>query len=257
MAIRRGAGPLHRQIHDLVRREIVAGRLVAGEQLPTEGELAECWDLSLAPVRQALLDLVAEGYLERNQGRGTFVRETKIEEKLSVLSSFSDSHKQQGEDTELARLYIGVVPAAPDVAEALGTGKRKLALIRRVAALDSNPVALLSAYLDPRRFRGIEKVELEGGSLYRTLAVRYGVELARASTAMEAVHVNEEDATPLGVRPGAVVFRVDSVTYDRENTPVEFSRVLYRIDRFKFVLESVSLEDQVLHFPASSGVTGA
>src|SRR6516162_10547263 len=62
LAVHRGSFvPLHRQIHDLVRQEIVAGRLAPGSRLPSEGALAEQWGVSLAPVRQALMHLAAEG----------------------------------------------------------------------------------------------------------------------------------------------------------------------------------------------------
>lgn len=248
-AIQRGVAPLHRQIHDLVHQEIVAGRLPHGTQLPPEGDLAERWGVSLAPVRHALLDLTAEGYLERGQGRGTFVCQPKIEEKLSILSSFSSSHAQQGDQSHLVMLHSGLVSPPTEVAAALGSGRRKLALIQRVAYLESSPVALLAAYLDPARFPGIEKKRLEGGSLYRTLASVYGVDLVRATTVMEAIHVTEEEAVHLGTRTGVMVLGVDSVTYDNENAPVEFSRVLYRMERFKFSLESHRFENRIIHFP--------
>ena len=60
LAVHRGSFvPLHRQIHDLVRQEIAAGRLAPGSRLPSEGALAEQWGVSLAPVRQALIHLAA------------------------------------------------------------------------------------------------------------------------------------------------------------------------------------------------------
>jgi GntR family transcriptional regulator len=129
-------------------------------------------------------------------------------------------------------------------------------LIQRLAHLEASPVALLSAYLDPARFPGIEERELEGGSLYRTFDTIYGVELARAETVIEVVHAGDEEAVPLGVGTGAMVLRADSVTYDRDDIAVEFSRVLYRVERFRFSLESYRLDDRVIHFP-SSGATGS
>ncbi len=250
LAVHRGSFvPLHRQIHDLVRQEIVDRRLAAGTRLPSEAELAEGWGVSLAPVRQALVDLAAEGYLDRGRGRGTFVRQPKFEEKLSILSSFSESHAEQGDRPELVVLCSGRVPAPPGVAAALGLRSRKLALIQRLAYLEASPVALLSAYLDPARFPGIEKRELDGGSLYRTLDAAYGVELVRAKSVIEAVHAADDEAAPLGVGTGAMVLRVDSVTYDREGAAVEFSRALYCVERFRFSLESHRFDGRVLHFP--------
>ena len=221
LAVHRGSFvPLHRQIHDLVRQEIVADRLAPGARLPSEGELAERWGVSLAPVRQALFDLAAEGYLDRRRGRGTFVRQSKFEEKLSILSSFSGSHGQHGERPELVMFVLRPRARAREVVAALGVRARKLVLIRRLAHLEASPVALLSAYLDPARFPGIEKRELEGGSLYRTFASVYGVELVRAESVIEAVHAGDDEAAPLGVATGAMVLRADSVTFDRDDAAV-------------------------------------
>ena len=249
--------PLHRQIHELVHGEIVAGRLAPGTRLPSEGELAEQWGVSLAPVRQALVDLAAEGYLDRGRGRGTFVRQPKFEEKLWILTSFSESHGPDGERPTLSMLYSGLVPAPAEVAAALGVRARRLVLIRRLAHLGTSPVALLFAYLDPSRFPGIDKRGLDGGSLYRTLANVHGVELSRAESVIEAVHAGDDDAAPLEVGTGTMVLRADSVTYDRDDRAVEYSRVLYRVERFRFTLESHRLEDRILHFPSSGARRGA
>jgi DNA-binding GntR family transcriptional regulator len=242
--------PLHRQIHDAVREEIVAGRLAPGARLPSEGDLAGRWGVSLAPVRQALVDLAAEGYLDRVRGRGTVVRPSKFAQKLSILSSFSESQGQHGQRPKVVMLYSGRVPAPPEVAAALGVRTRKLVLIQRLAYLEASPVALLCAYLDPGRFPGIEKAELDGGSLYRTFDTVYGVELVRADSVIEAVHATDDEAAPLGVATGAMVLRADSVTYDRQDAPVEYSRVLYRVERFRFSLESHRYDDRILHFPS-------
>lgn len=249
LTVRRGAAPLHRQIHHLVRTGIEDGRLASGIQLPSEGHLAAGWGVSVAPVRHALLDLTSEGYLERGQGRGTFVRSSKLEEKLSILSSFSNSPASQGDDSQITMVSSGLVPALKEVADALGTGRRRLTHIQRVASIGGSPVALLSAYLDPLRFPGIEKGHLEGGSLYRTLANSFGVKLERAQTVLEATNCGDEEAGLLGLRTGTTVLRVDSITYSQDNVPVEFSRVLYHMERFRFSLESYRFDDRIIHLP--------
>lgn len=251
LSVHRGSFvPLHRQIHDLVRDAIVDGRLAPGTRLPPEAQLAERWGVSLAPTRQAFTHLATEGYLDRERGRGTFVRQPKFDEHLSILSSFRQSHAEQGDRPELAMLYSGRVPAPAEAVAALGLRARKLVLIQRLAYLDTSPVALLSAFLDPVRFPGIERRALDGGSLYRTLDAVYGVELVRAESIIEAVHAANDEAAPLGLGTGAMVLRVASVTYDREDTAVEFSRVLYRVERFRFSLESYRWDDRIRHFPA-------
>jgi len=100
--------PLHVQIRNILLAQIEDGRLAPGAQIPRERELGERFGVSLAPVRQALLDLAKEGYLQRVQGRGTFVRRTKVEQKIAILSSFTESLRAEGvEGTVKLQAIIG------------------------------------------------------------------------------------------------------------------------------------------------------
>ena len=65
--------PIYYQLKTLVKRQIEEGILKPGDQIPTEEEICERYGVSRTPVRQALLELVREGVLNRTAGRGTFV----------------------------------------------------------------------------------------------------------------------------------------------------------------------------------------
>ncbi|MBZ4019826.1 GntR family transcriptional regulator [Streptomyces purpurogeneiscleroticus] len=60
---------LRQQIADALRDEVLAGRLPAGRQF-TVKEIAEQYGVSATPVREALLDLAAQGLLDVEQHRG-------------------------------------------------------------------------------------------------------------------------------------------------------------------------------------------
>src|SRR6266567_2419804 len=92
LSISRGSPvPLHHQLRQLLQEQIDRGSLRPGQQLPHERQYAEHLGISLAPVRQALLDLVRLGYLIRVRGKGTFVRDDKVIEKISLVGSFTAS----------------------------------------------------------------------------------------------------------------------------------------------------------------------
>lgn len=65
--------PLYYQLEMLIKEQIRNGTLAPGDQLPTEEALCETYDVSRAPVRQALAALAQEGLIERRPGIGTFV----------------------------------------------------------------------------------------------------------------------------------------------------------------------------------------
>ena len=72
--------PIYYQLKILLMKQIEIGELRPGDQVPTETELCERYDISRTPVRQALLELVRDGMLTRRAGRGTFVAATRKEE---------------------------------------------------------------------------------------------------------------------------------------------------------------------------------
>ena len=74
--------PLYRQLKDKILSDISSGKLAEGEKIPTEIELSELYNISRITVRNAVKELVAEGYLVKKQGKGTFVCLPKIERKL-------------------------------------------------------------------------------------------------------------------------------------------------------------------------------
>ncbi len=243
---RASAIPLHTQFRAHLLRLIERGELRQGQKLPSERAYAEQLGVSLAPVRQAILDLAKEGYLHRTRGRGTFVQEAKVEEKIAILSSFTESMRAKGLEPDIRIQFRGLVAANGGVGSALGTQERKLLLIRRLASVDGQPAALLDAYLSPQTFGELLRTDLRGGSLYRTLEDLYGVVPARATSTIEVIRCQGE-AEVLGVIPGTPALQIEGITFDAADHPFEFSRVTYRADRFRFTIESFHRQNRVVH----------
>jgi len=65
--------PIYHQLKSLILEQIESGLWRSGDRIPTEQELCRLYDISRAPVRQALSELAREGVLTRRPGRGTFV----------------------------------------------------------------------------------------------------------------------------------------------------------------------------------------
>ncbi len=239
--------PLHHQVRNYLLGCIERGELLPGQKLLQEREYSARFGISLAPVRQAILDLVKEGYFYRVPGRGTFVREQKVEEKISILASFSESMRAKGLNAVLRVVELRVDIAPPTVRAMLETEDQQFVFLQRVASVEGKAIALLSSYLPARLVAGIETLDFNGRSLYKTLEERYGIILARAESTIEVVRCRGTQSTVLGIPPGTPMLQVEGKTYDVTDQFVEFSQVLYRADRFRFTIESFRRDDRVLH----------
>ena len=239
--------PLHIQIRNVLLRQIEDGRLEPGAQIPRERELGERFGVSLAPVRQALLDLAKEGYLHRVQGRGTFVRQTKVEQKIAILSSFTESLRAEGVEGTVRVLRQQATTAPERIRSALRIRAKRVLLIERLASLDEEPLALLRAYLPLSVVPDLASNPIDGQSLYAVLAQTYGIELTRAESIIEVTRCDPAESELLGIAAGSQALVVESVTFDADDCPAEFSRVIYRADRFRFALESHRRTGRVVH----------
>src|SRR5438552_6029045 len=76
--------PLHRQLHEELRRSILSGRLLPGSRVPSTRALARSLGVSRTTVTQCYEDLISEGYLQAAIGSGTFICHHLPEELLKA-----------------------------------------------------------------------------------------------------------------------------------------------------------------------------
>ncbi|UCG38962.1 MAG: FadR family transcriptional regulator [bacterium] len=96
---------VYEEIVDKVKNMIEKGRLNSGDQLPSERELAEVFNVSRSSVREALRSLESQGFLESRQGDGTYIARKPLETLVNPLASVIFTEKDgQMELFEMRRL---------------------------------------------------------------------------------------------------------------------------------------------------------
>ena len=76
--IDKSSNALYTQIVQQIRQWIKEGRLKEGDQLPSERELAQIFDVSRVPVREALKILEFLGAVQHIRGKGVFVKKINV-----------------------------------------------------------------------------------------------------------------------------------------------------------------------------------
>ena len=84
-----GSGRFYEYVIDNIRQMIADGELQAGQKLPSERELAEKFNVSRVPIREALMILEYMGVLDSSPGDGTYVKNTSAQ--VSTALSFAPS----------------------------------------------------------------------------------------------------------------------------------------------------------------------
>lgn len=92
---------------------ITEARLHAGDVLPPERELAEMLDIARETVCKALLQLLKEGVLVRNQGVGKFIA-PHVRQSLPLLESFSEMATASGGTAQSELVGYLRRPSTPD-----------------------------------------------------------------------------------------------------------------------------------------------
>ena len=141
--------PMYFQLKNIILDEIKNGRLKPGDLLPTELELGESFNLSRTTVRQAVIELVGEGYLYRIKGKGTFVAKPKlVQDFMRTIESYSEQMKRLKLTPGTKILKNEIVRANEDVAGALGIKEGdEVVLLRRLRFANDEPIVVLDTYL--------------------------------------------------------------------------------------------------------------
>lgn len=225
--------PKYYQLKEIIRGMIEAGELREGQLVPSERELCERYGISRMTARQAIIELVNEGALYREQGRGTFVAGKKFQQEGARLNSFTRDMKDRGMTASSEVLGIEVGEAGPVVARMLGIAPgARIIRIERVRDANGEPMALETSHLLYETAEGVLGVDLAERSLYEELRKR-GVRIAGAEQSYEAVLVNDYEAEHLGVPAGSPALLVERVTFDAEDKPFEYVKSTYRADRYR------------------------
>jgi len=188
-------------------------------------------------IRRALSELVHEGFLIREQGRGSFVVRPRVQDQLRRLTSFTEDMRLRGLPTESRILDFRVVHDEEVARKMDIPEEEELVQLRRLRLVEGEAIAIQNAFVRHRFCLGILQRGLVGGSLYRTLEEGYGLKLGRALQMVEAKPADEYEARLLEMEASQPVLILERLTYLVTGEPIEYVRSSYRGDRYQFIIE--------------------
>lgn len=228
--------PLYFQLKELILAAIKDGSYKKDSLLPTEKEFSEIFGISRTTVRQAIAELVQEGWLYRVKSKGTFVSTPKINQDfISRLVPFAEEMETSGKVPGTEVLELKVIPARDSVAVLLqiSPGDSVIYLYRRRFA-DEEPILTVETYLPYADCAFIMDHDLVNNSLYEIMAEREETEIHCVKRRVEAVEATVGDKKFLGIKKGKPIQLFSSLGYNVYGKPMEYSVARYRADRSSF-----------------------
>lgn len=224
---------LYIQLTRILLEEINSGRLELGRQIPTEEELCKKYDVSKITVRQAISNLVSEGYLMRVQGKGTFVNSALPAIGLAMKTRLTEEMfgKEVNADREI--LFSGIKEPLADARNYLKTDDRIYYMLCR-RMVNGEPVYLEESFVPQQMIPGVERLDRACKSIYSVLQ-QYGIKkIFKAIQTIEISQAQGDYARNLDLEDSVPVLVVHRLLLSSDNNPMAYTKFLGRSDRYKF-----------------------
>lgn len=226
----RYALPLHQQISEMLIREIAAGRMIDGEKLPPEREMAGDLNVAVGTLRKALADLHAKGLLERVQGSGNYVRSRPDVDSIYALFRLE---LVEGGGLPTARVISAERIAKTADMPRFGTSG-EAHRIRRLRSLGGKPAAVEEIWLDGGYAETIEAEDLSD-SLYLFYRQALGIWISRAEDRVGVDVVPQWAPAEFGLLPGAPAGFIERIGWTQDGASAEFSRTWFDHTKARYV----------------------
>jgi DNA-binding GntR family transcriptional regulator len=228
------APPKYAQVVAEIKKRIEQGDYPPGTLLPSEHQLVEEFGVSRPTIVKALSSLRQDGWIDTQQGKGSFVRgrpalagaeRTRPAENVLELPEAALSGELVQAGVKLAPSYVTALLGLDATAKAF--------LRQRVLLDDGEPVELASVWLPLELASGtnLASAELLDESIRHHVEARKRIRFDHAVERISARQPTGEEAALLRVRPDTPVLNVIVTAYDATVRPLQVTDIVLPGDR--------------------------
>jgi GntR family transcriptional regulator len=233
--------PLYKQVKTHILDMLYGGAVPAQAKIASERELVDQLGVSRITIRQAMKELVLEGHLLAQPGKGFYsTGRPRRGYEIELLRSFTETALAHGKvpGSTLLAAETTLPPAA--VTEGLGLAAEQPAiLLKRLRLIDGKPVAISQDWISAELAPDLLALDWRTGnrSLYAELRTRYGLVPHHGQTLLSAALAHEEEATLLRLERPAAVLTVEQIAYDTADRPINMTYTVHEPATYPLRLE--------------------
>jgi GntR family transcriptional regulator len=236
--------PLYKQVKSHIFEMLYGGTVPANGKVPSERELVDALGVSRITVRQALKELVSEGHLTAQPGKGFYATGGGAPQgyELELLRSFTETAVAHNQRPGSRILEVARIRADEEIARALRlTHDRTVTSLRRLRLLDGEPVAIGHDWVPLDLAPNLAELDwsVDNRSLYAELRERYGLVPHGGRTVLTASNADPDDAALLKLEGATAVLNVFQVAFDALGRPINVTRSLHHPQKYPLELEQM------------------
>ena len=232
--------PVYYQIKQSIKNWITNKEFLLGEKIPSENELAAKFNVNRLTVRQAISQLVQEGFLISKRGEGTFVtnNENLINSFSLEFTGFMDDLFYQISKSKTKSVEINRIIPTNSIKEKLQLNieDEEVVQIKRVRFLQDKSFAYTVNYLPVSIGDKIIEENLYEKPLLQIIEQDLRIPFTEAFQTIEASFADQERSKKLGIISGSPILFVERVMYAKKREPIEVVQSSYRGDLYKYVV---------------------
>jgi GntR family transcriptional regulator len=233
--------PLYVQVADWLESMIKEERYQINTKLPSEGDLAQNFQLNRNTIRHAISLLVQKGFVEKKKGVGTFIKRKAPLlpiHKFGRMASFVDDFNLDNIEIEDKVILKKKIMAGNELAEKMDIKPEDYVVqIDRVRIADKSPLIFERQFYSFRDFGELLEMEIKG-SMYQILTKHFAADLNRSIQTLCAINMAKEIAQVLKISKKTPCLFLESLVYNSQNVCIEVLQSFYRGDRYIFKMEA-------------------
>ncbi|UUI02359.1 GntR family transcriptional regulator [Oceanobacillus jeddahense] len=227
--------PLYDQVKNIFEKKIINKEWEEGYQLPAEKELAKTFNVSNITIKRAIHDLVAEGYLYRQSGKGTFVKLKEETDLTRLVTLRNEAWEDQYHPHRT--IEFKEEAASAELKSKLNINKGNIYTIHRVKLKNDIPIAIEYSYIPADKFPELKKADMDSELLYNLFTRTFKKTLKKAKIYFSIIFADKYQAELLQIPEKEQLFLLERYTVDEQSNIIEYSKFILKQDQSNFYLE--------------------
>lgn len=218
--------PAYLQLKNIILDKIKEGIWKEGDLISSERELSEQYSISRMTIRQALGELVQEGFLMKKKGKGTYVCKPKVTQR--DIMSFTEIIEKTGGTLENIILNFDVIKT-PKILHSIFS-EDTVYKINRNRVVDGEVIANELIYMPYSLGKNLNEDNIKS-SIYKYLEST-NQNISYCDSSINAILCDDELKKLFDVDSEVALLNVNNKVYGVGDKILFFEKAIYRSDKY-------------------------